>query len=147
LTTRVAILTFLVLSLTGWTHPAQTVLRSAGTSDTTDTAVDDPADETASKQMEVARYYIGKRDYPGAINRLKTVLTRFPTSRYVEEALAHLAESYLALGIASEARTAAAVLGRKFPDGYWSADAHDALASAGLEAAEDEKSWISQIFK
>ena len=145
--TRVAILTFLALSVPGWTYPAQNILRSAGTSNTTDIAVDDPADEIASKQMEVARYYIGNRDYTGAINRLKIVLTRFPTSRYVEEALAHLAESYLALGLASDARTAVAVLGRKFPGGHWSADAHDALTSAGLEATEDKKSWISQAFK
>jgi outer membrane protein assembly factor BamD len=102
--TRVAILTFLTLNLSGWTHPAENILRSAGTPDTTDTAVDDPADEIARKQMEVARYYIGKRDYTAAINRLKVVLTQFPTSRYVEEALAHLAESYVALGLASEAR-------------------------------------------
>ena len=65
--------------------------------------------------------------------------TQFPTSRHVEEALAHLTESYLALGIASEARTAVAVLGRKFPNGHWSAQARAALQSAGLEPAEDDK--------
>jgi outer membrane protein assembly factor BamD len=65
----------------------------------------------------------------------------------VEEALAHLAEAYMGLGIASEAMTAVAVLGRKYPNGHWSAEAHEALASAGLEAAEDSNSWISRAFR
>jgi hypothetical protein len=43
--------------------------------------------------------------------------------------------------------TAVAVLGRKYPNGHWSAEAHEALASAGLEAAEDSNSWISRAFR
>jgi outer membrane protein assembly factor BamD len=97
--------------------------------------------------MDVVRYYIGKRNYTAALNRLKGVVIEFPTSSYVEESLARLTESYLALGIASEAATAAAVLNRKFPNGHWVVDAHNALTSAGLEAIEDKGSWISRAFK
>ena len=60
----------------------------------------------------------------------------FQTSRHVEEALARLTETYLALGIILEAQTAAAVLGRKFPNSHWTTTAHDALRSKGLEPAE-----------
>jgi outer membrane protein assembly factor BamD len=144
---HVALLTLLALGPPGWTHPVENILWFAANSEIADNAVDDPADQRASKQMEVARWYIGRRDYTAALNRLKIVVTIFPTSPYVEEALAHLAESYLALGLASEARTAVAVLGRKYPNGHWFADAHAALAAAGLEAAEDETSWISRAFK
>jgi outer membrane protein assembly factor BamD len=144
-------LTLLALSLPGWTHWGENILwfaaNSESASESADNAADDRANQLASKQMEVARWYIGKRDYTAALNRLKIVVTIFSTSRYVEEALAHLAESYLALGLASEARTAVAVLGRKFPNGQWSADAQAALASAGLEATEDKNSWISQAVK
>jgi len=145
--TRVTLLTLLALGLPGWTHSGENILRFAANSESADNAANDRANQLASKQMEVARWYIGKRDYTAALNRLKIVVTIFPTSRYVEEALAHLAEAYLALGLASEARTAVAVLGRKFPNGQWSADAQAALASAGLEATEDKNSWISQAVK
>jgi outer membrane protein assembly factor BamD len=145
--TRMAILTFLALGLAGWTPASENVLRLADHSEIAENAIDDPADQLASKQMDVARYLIGMRDYTAALNRLKIVVTKFQTSRYVEEALAHLAEAYLALDLPSEARTAVAVLDRKFPNGHWSAQAHDALTSAGLKATEDEKSWISQAFK
>jgi hypothetical protein len=47
----------------------------------------------------------------------------------------------------SEAQTAVAVLGRKFANSYWFAQARDALKLAGLEPIENEKSWISQPFK
>jgi outer membrane protein assembly factor BamD len=97
--------------------------------------------------MEVARYYSGRGDYDAAINRLHIIVTRFATSQYVEEALAHLAESYLAVGLSTEAQTAVAVLGRKFPNGRWSAEARNALRAAGLEPIEDARSWISQAFK
>jgi outer membrane protein assembly factor BamD len=72
---------------------------------------------------------------------------QFHLSRHVEEALARLVETCLALGIASEAQTAAALLHRKFPNGHWSAYANSLLRSAGLEPIEDESSWISRSLK
>ena len=56
--------------------------------------------ETAERHMLVARYHVSRRDHVGAINRFKTVIAKFPSSAYVEEALAGLTASYLALGIA-----------------------------------------------
>jgi TolA-binding protein len=102
--------------------------------------------ELAERDMNIGRYNIGKRNYTGAINRFKTVITQYPTSANAEEALARLAESYLSLGITAEAQCAVAVLQRKFPDGHWSHEALDALRSRGLEPAEDERSYISRAF-
>jgi hypothetical protein len=45
-----------------------------------------------------------------------------------------------------EAQCAVAVLQRKFPDSPWSRPALEALKSAGLEPAEDQKNWIFQAF-
>jgi outer membrane protein assembly factor BamD (BamD/ComL family) len=53
----------------------------------------------------------------------------------------------LALGLKPEAQCAVAVLQRKFPDSPWSHQAIDALKSAGLEPAEDQKSCISPAFE
>ena len=94
------------------------------------------AAEDAARHMAVARYYVGRGDHAGAINRLKHVVTQSPSSEHIEEALARLTEEYLALGIAREAQTTAAALIRRFPDSPWAARALRALAAAGLAPVE-----------
>jgi outer membrane protein assembly factor BamD len=101
----------------------------------------------AERELKVARYYISRHDYIGAINRFKVVATRFPSSSVVDQALFGLAEAFLTLGILNEAQTATAVLSRKFPESRWRSDALDMLQKAGREPAEDEKSWISRAFQ
>ena len=104
-------------------------------------------DQLAGKEMEIGRYYLQKRDFLGAINRFKVVVTQYQTTREVEEALARLTEAYVALGIMDEAQTAAAVLGHNFPDSPWYKDAYSLLKGAGAEPNENKASWISRAFK
>jgi outer membrane protein assembly factor BamD len=104
-------------------------------------------DQLAGKEMQVGRYYMGRKDFTGAINRFKIVVTQYQTTRHVEEALLRLTEAYMALGIASEAQTAAAVLGHNFPDSQWYRDAYKLVKSGGLEPTENRGSWMSRAFK
>ena len=104
-------------------------------------------DQLAGKEMAVGKYYMDKRDYTGAINRYKTVVTRYQTTRHVEEALFRLTEAYLAIGIVGEAQTAAAVLGHNFPDSSWYKNAYNLVKSGGLEPSENKGSYISRAFK
>ena len=104
-------------------------------------------DQLAGKEMDVARYYMNKHDYTGAINRFKIVVTRYQTTRHVEEALLRLTEAYLSLGIIDEAQTSAAVLGHNFPDSRWYKDAYELVQSRGLQPSENKGSWISRAFK
>jgi outer membrane protein assembly factor BamD len=104
-------------------------------------------DQLAGKEMNVGRYYMDKRDYTAAINRFKTVVTQYQTTRHVEEALARLTEAYMAIGIVGEAQTAAAVLGHNFPDSKWYKDAYNLVKSGGLEPSENKGSYISKAFK
>jgi outer membrane protein assembly factor BamD len=105
-------------------------------------------DQLAGKEMEVGRFYMDKRDFIGAINRFKVVVTQYQTTRHVEEALERLTEAYLSLGILDEAQTAAAVLGHNFPDSTWYKDAYRLVKNAGGEpTAENKESWISKSFK
>jgi outer membrane protein assembly factor BamD len=101
----------------------------------------------AGKEMEIGRYYMKKKDYTGAINRFKVVVTKFQTTRHVEEALMRLTESYMALGIVDEAQTAAAVLGHNFPDSSWYKHAYALVKTSGVEPKENQGSWISKAFK
>jgi outer membrane protein assembly factor BamD len=104
-------------------------------------------DQLAGKEMEVGRFYMNKRDFTGAINRFKVVVTQYQTTRHVEEALMRLTEAYLSLGIVPEAQTAAAVLGHNFPDSPWYHDAYNLVKAAGGEPTENKESWISRAFK
>jgi outer membrane protein assembly factor BamD len=104
-------------------------------------------DQLAGKEMEVGRFYMKRRDFTGAINRFKVVVTHYQTTREVEEALERLTEAYLALGILDEAQTAAAVLGHNFPDSPWYKDAYKLVRSAGGVPNENKDSWMSRAFK
>ncbi len=109
--------------------------------------IDVARDQLAGKEMQVGRYYMERRDYTGAINRFKVVVTQYQTTRHVEEALMRLTEAYISLGIVPEAQTAAAVLGHNFPDSRWYQDAYKLVKSGGVEPAENKGSWISRAFK
>ncbi|MGQ4273143.1 outer membrane protein assembly factor BamD [Terrihabitans sp. B22-R8] len=104
-------------------------------------------DQLAGKEMEIGRFYLKERNYVGAVNRFKTVVTVHQTTRHVEEALARLAEAYMALGIVGEAQTAAAVLGHNFPQSQWYKDTYALMSSKGMRPREDKGSWISKAFK
>jgi outer membrane protein assembly factor BamD len=104
-------------------------------------------DQLAGQQMLIGRYYMDRHDYSGAINRFKVVVTRYQTTRHVEEALLRLTEAYMALGVVGEAQTSAAVLGHNFPESRWYKDAYSLLNSRGLEPSENTGSWISRAFK
>ena len=53
----------------------------------------------------------------------------------------------MALGIASEAQTAAAVLGHNFPNSPWYRGSFKLLQTGGLSPREDQQSWISRTFR
>jgi len=104
-------------------------------------------DNLAGAQMYVGRFYLEKHQYTAAINRFRQVIAHYQTTRHVEEALERLTEAYFALGVTSEAQTAAAVLGHNFPDSPWYKDAYKLLQTNGLEPREDKGSWLSRAME
>jgi len=103
-------------------------------------------DQLAGQEMQVGRYYLERREYIAAINRFQTVVGVYQDTRHVEEALYRLTEANLAMGLLSEAQTAAAVLGHNFPGSEWYELAFDLLAEVGVVPAENTSSEISQAF-
>jgi outer membrane protein assembly factor BamD len=104
-------------------------------------------DSLAASEMEVGRYYLKNKNYTAAINRFKVVVTDYQTTVHVEEALARLVESYMALGIDQEAQNAAAVLGHNFPESQWYKDSYVLLQSGGLAPRETGTSWLSKAWQ
>jgi len=111
------------------------------------TKLSEARNQLAGKEMEVGRYYLKRANYVAALNRFKKVVTDYQTTSHVEEALMRLTETYMAMGIASEAQTAAAILGHNYPESEWYKDAHALLQSGGLEPREDKKSFLSRTWK
>ena len=109
--------------------------------------IDVATDQIAGKEMQIGRYYLERREYLAAVNRFKSVVQEYQTTRHVEEALHRLTESYMALGIVPEAQTAAAVLGHNFPDSQWYQDSYALLNKGGLSPDENRGSWISRAFR
>ena len=101
-------------------------------------------DQLAGKEMQVGRYYLERREYIAAVRRFRNVVEGLSDTRHVEEALARLTETYYAMGLASEAQTAAAVLGHNYPESQWYKESYALLQTGGLEPREDRGSWISR---
>lgn len=104
-------------------------------------------DQLAGKEMEVGRFYLKQRSYIAASNRFRVVVSQHQTTRHVEEALYRLVECYMAMGVTSEAQSAASVLGHNFPESQWYKDAYSLLQTGGLKPQADEGSWITRAFK
>lgn len=104
-------------------------------------------DQLAGKEMQIGRYYLERREYIAAIKRFRGVVEGYSNTRHVEEALARLTEAYYAMGLTSEAQTAAAVLGQNYPDSPWYRDSYKLLQTGGLEPRESAGSWITKAGK
>tara|TARA_Y100000768_G_scaffold386843_1_gene376267 strand:- start:216 stop:1073 length:858 start_codon:yes stop_codon:yes gene_type:complete len=76
-------------------------------------------DITASKEMYIGRYYQSKKKWIAAINRFRTVVDDYNDTVYAEEALHRLVEIYYTLGLKSEAKKYAQVLGYNYQSSLW----------------------------
>jgi hypothetical protein len=138
LITHIATLAIFALALSSWPEPGDQIHRIADDM-AAEQAIVSEADRLAGRDMDIGRHLLNTRNYTGALNRFKVVVTRYQASRHIEEAWARLVEAYLALGIACEALNVASELGQKFPDGRWTVAAGEALKAAGLEPVESRK--------
>ena len=69
--------------------------------------------------MFIARHYIKKEKWAAAINRLKTVITKYETTIYVEEALHRLVEVHYIIGLEGIAEKYANTLGYNYQSSEW----------------------------
>ena len=104
-------------------------------------------DTLAASEMNVGRYWEKKGNYLAAVNRFKTVVSDYQQTAHIEEALFRVTECYMALGIVNEAQSAAAILGKNYPESQWYKDAYALLQQGGAAPKEDSGSWVSQAWK
>jgi outer membrane protein assembly factor BamD len=75
------------------------------------------------------------------------VVDKYQTSSNIEEALFRLTEANLALGLTSEAQTAAAVLGHNYPSSDWYKEAFDLLQKQGVQPKINPSSTLATALK
>ena len=75
--------------------------------------------QLAAKEMYLARYYIKKKKWIPATNRLKYVVENYQTTIFIEEALHRLVEVYHTLGLKEQANRAANILGYNYNSSEW----------------------------
>ncbi len=76
-------------------------------------------DVLASKEMYIGKYYLKKQKWVAAINRFKTILNKYETTIYVEEALHRLVETNYKIGLVDEAEKYANLLGYNYQSSEW----------------------------
>ena len=76
-------------------------------------------DVMASKEMYIGKYYLKKGKWVAAINRFKTILNKYETTIYVEEALHRLVETNYKIGLEDEAKKYANLLGYNYQSSQW----------------------------
>ena len=84
-------------------------------------------DHLAGKEMEIGRFYQRRHEWLASVIRFRKVVETYDTTSHTPEALMRLTESYLALGVPSEAKRAAAVLGSNYPGTKWYERAYELI--------------------
>ena len=69
--------------------------------------------------MFIGKYYFDKKKWIPAINRFRIVVDNYDTTIYVEEAIHRLVEIYYILGIETEAKKYANLLGYNYQSSQW----------------------------
>jgi outer membrane protein assembly factor BamD len=108
--------------------------------------IDLARDHLAGKEMDIGRWYEDQRLYAAAIGRFQRVVDDFQTTNHVPEALHRLTEIYLRLGLVSQARQTAAVLGYNYPGSAWYEDSYRDLAQNGgaPEAPQQSRGFFTR---
>ena len=76
-------------------------------------------DIMASKEMYIGRHYIKKEKWVAAINRFKNILNDYDNTIYTEEAIHRLVEIHYKIGLESEAKKYASLLGYNYLSSEW----------------------------
>ncbi len=108
--------------------------------------VDLTRDHLAGKEMEIGRFYLKRGHYLAAINRFRNVIEDYQTTTHTPEALHRLTEAYTALGIAPEAREAAAVLGYNYPGTDWYGDSYQVVEGVPVGEGEDSGGFLARLW-
>ena len=73
----------------------------------------------AAKELYIAKYYINTQKWIPAINSLKIIIQDYNKTIFIEEALHRLVEIHYHIGLESEAKNYASILGYNYNSSEW----------------------------
>ena len=85
------------------------------------------------KQLNVGKYYLKRNNPAAAIRRLKKIKKTTKVSSFLPEVSYRLIESFLLLGLSSEARSEGEYMRKKFSNSSWTAEATRLIDKSGLD--------------
>ena len=101
----------------------------------------------AAKEMYIARYYFDKKKWIPSINRLKTIVNKYETTVYVEEALHRLVEVHYIIGLEDEAKKYAKLLGYNYQSSKWYQQSYSIFDKRYKKVDKFKKKKISRLKK
>ena len=105
-------------------------------------------DVLASKETYLGRHYIKKEKWIAAINRFKNILEEYQTTIYAEEAIHRLVEVHYKIGLETEAKKYAGLLGYNYLSGEWYKESYKIFnKSYELKEIKKEKKGLIKKFK
>jgi outer membrane protein assembly factor BamD len=81
----------------------------------------------AEHEFLVGRFYLRKRNYPGAIGRFEVVLLSYPDTEVVPKALFYMGKAFMNLSLDEKARTAFLEITHRYPSSEYAAKADTIL--------------------
>ncbi len=102
----------------------------------------------ASKEMYLGRHYIKKEKWISAINRFQNILKNYETTIFSEEAIHRLVEIHYRIGLDSEAKKYASLLGYNYLSSEWYKKSYKIFNKKyKTKKIKKEKKGIRQKFK
>ncbi len=93
----------------------------------------------AAKELHIAKYYISVQKWVPAINRLKTIVSDYNKTIFIEEALHRLVEIHYHIGLKDEATKYASILGYNYNSSEWFEESYKLLNKDYVKILKDEK--------
>ena len=101
----------------------------------------------ASKEMYIGRYYFEKKKWIASINRFLNVINDYNETIYTEEALYRLVEMYYILGLESESKKYAQLLGYNYNSSEWYKKSYKLFNASYEEKGKKIKNNKSKIIQ
>ena len=101
----------------------------------------------ASKEMYIGRYYFEKKKWIASINRFLNVINDYNETIYTEEALYRLVEMYYILGLESESKKYAQLLGYNYNSSEWYKKSYKLFNASYKEKGKKIKNNKSKIIQ
>jgi len=104
-------------------------------------------DQLAGKEMYLARYYIKRQKWNGALYRLNNVVKNYQSTVYIKEALHRLVEVHYILGNINSAKKYASILGYNYNDSDWYKKSYTVVTGSNilLEKEKQKKTFKEKV--